>query len=248
VSRRVVLISSAVVIAAIGTLLVFLYVNSANERALAGQTTVKVLVANSDIGAGTPVSAIIDRGLLDQKTLPASAVSDSALSSTSPISKKISRVSIYKGQQILPAMFGTSTQQQTVAISHGHVAMSVSLGDPERVAGYVNPGGHVAVFMTTKPDSGQDSTKAKSRTRVLLGRVEVVAVGAVTTTPTQTQSSQRTPASTNNALLTLAVTQQQAEKVIFGQAHGDLYFALVNGKSKVRQDHGVGTDNLFTSA
>ena len=51
--RRTILIVSAVLLAAFGTLLVYLYVRGADNRADAGRTTQNVLVATTTIEAGT---------------------------------------------------------------------------------------------------------------------------------------------------------------------------------------------------
>ena len=51
--RRTVLLIAALVVAALGTALVWMYANRADERAQADAAPVEVLVATSDIGAGT---------------------------------------------------------------------------------------------------------------------------------------------------------------------------------------------------
>jgi pilus assembly protein CpaB len=243
VSRRIVLLVAAVMVAALGTTLVFLYANSANDRALAGQRPATVLVATDTIGAGTPAGDLQTGNLVKHKKVPQSALAPGALNDLRSVAKKTTSVRIYPGQQLLAAMFNAAGSQPAVAIPPGHLAMTVSLGDPQRVAGYVNPGSKVAVFLTT--DGDKDSKD--SRTRLLLPNMEVLAVGATTTKPQhKSTDNRRTPASDSLALLTLAVTQHQAEQIIFAQTKGALYFGLLSGKSSVTPaDKGVGSDNLF---
>ena len=48
------------------------------------------------------------------------------------------------------------------------------------------------------------------------------------------------------AILTLAVNQEDAQKIVFGSQHGQMYFALLRDGSKVTTtDPGVTAENLF---
>src|SRR5690606_773894 len=114
-------------------------------------------------------------------------------------------------------------------IPEGGVAISVQLGDPERVAGFVSPGSSVAIIA-----SGTSGDDEDPFTRTLLANVPVIGVGPSTVV------SQAQPGEDGNveqiptAILTLGVTQEQAEKIIFAQGGGgQLYFALMNEDSDV---------------
>ena len=53
---------------------------------------------------------------------------------------------IYPGEQILRNKFGTDlgVGESRLSIPKDKIAVSVNLSDPDRVAGFVNPGDHVA--------------------------------------------------------------------------------------------------------
>jgi pilus assembly protein CpaB len=87
-------------------------------------------------------------------------------------------------------------------------------------------------------------TGNKSATRVLLAKVTVIAVGPTTITP-PANAAQANPESQPRAMLTLALTQAQAEKIIFAQGNGTLYLGLLNDKSQVRPDAGINGKNVF---
>ena len=65
------------------------------------------------------------------------------------------------------------------------MAISVNLTDPARVAGFVNPGSEVTIFM-----SGTDPASTEPFTRMLLDRVTVLGVGSTTPTTTTTTTEE----------------------------------------------------------
>ena len=71
--------------------------------------------------------------------------------------------------------------QETLTIPDGNIAISVNLSDTGRVAGFVNPGAKVAIFLTTNGDKALPDI-----TRLLLPKVQVIAVGATTVVSTTT--------------------------------------------------------------
>lgn len=239
--RRLALLIAAVLVAALGTSLVFVYVRNADNRAVADQKPVTVLVAKTSIAAGTRVSDAAASGAFQTKELPKAAVPDGALSSVDPIKDQVALTTIFPGQQLLAGMFGaTAAATGSIAIPPGQIAASFSFGDPQRVAGFVQPGSNVAIFVTSSLQGNQQST------RVLLPKVTVIAVGPTTITPPATASQANTE-SLPRTILTLALTQTQTEKIIFAQsAGGTLYLGLLNDQSKVTPNTGVNAKNVFS--
>jgi pilus assembly protein CpaB len=122
------------------------------------------------------------------------------------------------------------------------IAMSINLTDTARVAGFVNPGDKVAIFMNSQGGAGLGSF-----TRLLLTDIEVIGVGTTTVVSTTTTDSSgaQTTEQLPRTLFTLGVTQAQAEKLMFASANGELAFGLLNPDSKVVPDNGTTADNLF---
>jgi pilus assembly protein CpaB len=122
------------------------------------------------------------------------------------------------------------------------MAISVNLTDTARVAGFVNPGSEVAIFL-----SGNVQPANEDFTRLLLDRVTVIGVGSttqVTTTTTDPEGAQ-TVEQLPRTLLTLSLDQDQVEKVLFAQGHGELAFALLTPDSKINSDAGTTAPELF---
>lgn len=240
--RRIVMVIVAIVVAALGTSVVVLYVRGADNRADAAYHAVKVLKAVKPIAAGESISDAQAAGKIELGTVPAGDRLPDALSSLDAVGKDVATTAIYPGEQIISDRLGTgaaaAAAQNALSIPKGKMAISVNLSDPQRVAGFVNPGANVAVFWTPS-----DNTKVS----LLLSKVEVIGVGATTiakTTTTDTSGAQTTD-SVPSTLLTLALSQADSERVIFASANGSLSFGLLTGDSQVAPSQGVTAKNLL---
>lgn len=238
--RRKVLLLVAAVIAAFGTLLVFLYVRGADTRADQRYSAVQVLKAVKQINPGETVDAAQAAGKIETASVSQKDLLTDALTSLDQVSGKVAVTPIYPGEQIVSSKFGATGASNALTIPKGKLAISINLTDPARVAGFVNPGDHVAIFMNGTGSGGQF-------TRMLLPDVEVI--GAGTTTVVSTTTTDPNGAQTTDqlpkTLLTLAVDQPQAERVLYASSNGDLAFGLLNNDSKVSKSSGVTQGNLF---
>jgi len=238
--RRRGLLIAAALIAALGTTLVFLYVRGADSRADARYHAVQVLRAVKQIDAGETVAAAQSAGKIEMGTVGAGQLLPNALTDLSSIDGQVAVTTIYPGEQIISSKFGASASGTTLTIPKGKLAVSVNLTDPARVAGFVNPGDQVAVFMQGTGDNGPFS-------RLLLPKVEVIGVGTTTVVSTTTTDSSgaQTTEQLPRTLLTLALDQSEAEKVLYAGGNGELALGLLNDDSRVRAGQGVSGQNLF---
>ena len=241
--RRRVLLVVAAIIAALGTLLVVLYVRGADTRADEKYHAVQVLKAVKQINIGETVASAQAAGKIELSTVGQGEQLPSALTSLDAINGMIAQTNIYPGEQIVSSKFGTNAaSSNALTIPKGLIAISINLADTARVAGFVNPGDKVAIFMNSSGGAGLGSF-----TRLLLSDIEVIAVG--TTTVVSTTTTDATGAQTTEqlprTLFTLAVTQPQAQKILFAAGSGELAFGLLNDESKVAADAGINADNLF---
>jgi pilus assembly protein CpaB len=244
--RRTLLLIAALVVAALGTTGVFLYVNGVDKRAGADYQLVNILVATAPIPAGQTAQQASDLGAIDTREYLAKSVEGlPAMSDISAIATQAALAPIAAGQPILATMFGELADTSLLPIPDGKIAVAIQLGDPARVAGFVAPGSEVAIMLTTTSPNG--ASQGQQATRVLLDRVEVIATGATTlvTTTTGSGNAQQTE-QLPKAIMTLAVDQAQAQKIVFGQQAGDMYFALLGKDAKVDpKDPGATAKNLF---
>ncbi|MGN6252339.1 MAG: Flp pilus assembly protein CpaB [Marmoricola sp.] len=244
IDRRKVLLVVAAVIAALGTLLVFVYVSGADTRAATRYKAVRVLVAVKQIDAGETVAAAQAAGKIQMGSVGQGQVLPGALTDLTSVTSDVALTTIYPGEEILSTKLGTTASSSGLTIPAGKMAVSVNLTDPARVAGFVNPGDEVAVFMQ---GTGAGAGASGPFSRLLLPKVQVIGVGTTTVVSTTTTSSsgQQTTEQLPRTLLTLALDQSEAERVLFASGNGELALGLLNDKSKVSTDQGVSGQNLF---
>jgi pilus assembly protein CpaB len=243
--RRRILLVVAVLVAALGSALVFLYTKGADTRAEEKFDTVEVLEATAVINPGEKFEDAQAAGKLALKAVAKDALLDGYQTTTDSLGGTVSLGTIYPGEQIISAKWGTSASTQSaLQIPDTNMAATVNLTDPARVAGFVNPGSQVAVFWTGLTPDG------KTMTKMLLPRVAVLGVG--TTTPVSTTTTDQSGASTTEqlprTLMTLSLSQLQAQKAIQGAATGELSFGLLTDQSESLDAADTNADNLFTQS
>jgi pilus assembly protein CpaB len=255
--RRRLLLILAVFVALIGTALVFLYVKSASKVA---ETTVYVAATNIDANEtwGTAVSS----AKVVAKSVPqsyADSVPGAVTSTTAIKDDEVATAPLYEGQLIVTSQFSTNAQAappppSALAIPKGYIAISVNLTDPDRVAGNIENGSHVAIFVTGDlTPTGSASAAAASgatvtTTRLLLPDVTVLNVGSPQPPSTSTKTDANGTETTEQlprTLLTVAVTQKEAQKVIVSSKALNLTFGLLTSDSVVHP--GPGTSTLVAS-
>lgn len=249
--RRTVLLLVAALIAAVGTSLVFLYVRGVDARASEQFEMVQVLKAVEIIEPGETLTAAQAAGKIEMGTVPRAQVLSGATTSVSDIGQNVALMTVYPGEQIVTSKFGQAGDQEVLSIPDGKMAISVNLTDPARVAGFVNPGAEVAIFISAEPEvtdvkTGETTTLPKF-TRLLLPRVQVIGVGTTTVVPTTTtdETGAQTTEQLPRTLLTLAVDQAEAERIIFAAKNGELAFALLTDNSTVKTGPGVTAESIF---
>jgi pilus assembly protein CpaB len=241
--RRRILLVAAVLVAAMGVALVFVYVKGADTRAEQRFETVQVLRATSLIETGESLEDAQAAGKLALQAVANDQLLDGYQENTESLAGTVALAPIYPGEQIIAAKFGaTAVAQSSLQIPDGKLAVSVNLTDPARVAGFVNPGSEVSIFL-----SSTDPSSAKQFTRLLMDRVTVLGVGS--TTPVSTTTTDESGASTTEqlprTLLTLALDQKQAERLLYSTTVGELAFGLLTENSTVAPGPGTTFESLF---
>jgi pilus assembly protein CpaB len=245
-ARRSVLLLVAVLIALIGTSLIVVYVQGIDARATEGQELVEVLVATESLEAGETVAAAQEAGKFEKNDVRRDDVVDGALSSTSSITDLVAVAPIYPGEQLIAKKFGTLGDTDSLVIPDDKMAVAVELTDFERVAGFVNPGNDVAIFGTAigpvRIAANGDETKLGDWTRIILARVPVVGVGttSVTSRTTQSEDGEEITEEVPKTILTVALTQAEAEKLVHADRTTDLTFALLGDQTASQDEPGVG--------
>jgi pilus assembly protein CpaB len=249
---RAVSIALALLLAVIGTGAVAAYVSRASARAVSGLRAVTVLVAQQQIPADTPAATAWQDGSLRAEQLPAQSVSAEAIGAiTADLGSLVTSTEIMPGQVLLrPMLVPTAQVSGGLAIPGSMVAVTIPLCLPQAVAGYVRAGSQVAIFDTFSTGSMSSSGSCSGgsisgqgsgiiETRVVLPRVQVLAVGAAASGQGSGAGSQ----SQGSVLVTLAVDQADAERVIELTETGLPYLAQLTPASQTGFD--IGSQSLF---
>jgi pilus assembly protein CpaB len=263
----------AVLLAAVGCVAVAAYVRTADKRALAGQKAVQVLVVRKKIPAGTTGQAIRTGGYTELVIMPAATVPADALGSIDTSLVALAVTADQQPRQLLlrGAFDVPSVRSGGFKVPDGMLAVSVSMRVPAQVAGYVRPGSSVAVFDTFTVAEGKgpghvpagdglsSNHEYSQATRLLLPKVQVLAIGGrgapgaqVGTQPTPSPSAAATggvsggqPADTGTVLITVAVTQDQAQRLVLATQTGSLYLALLGDGAEAKPGPGMDNYSLF---
>jgi pilus assembly protein CpaB len=257
--RTIVATVVAVLLALIGGAAVLLYAAGADARATASREPVQVLVATKRIPAGTTGKAIVQGGYVERVVMPAASVPVDAVGSIDAgLEDLVVTSDLQKRQLVLRGTFGeAAVRTGGLVVPDGRVAVTVEIGDAERVAGHVEAGAEVAVFDTFTVAEGLGRTPAGDglstdhkythATRLLLPRVEVLAIGERVETDAKTKGDSTSESKTKSqkVLVTVAVSQAEAEKLVLAATTGSLYFALLSDTSQVQPGAGVDNRTLF---
>jgi pilus assembly protein CpaB len=246
-NRRILLIASAVVLALVGTFAVYGYAKSADNRAVADTKAATVLVTTKRIPAGTSWADTVKGNYLKSEHLPTASVPSSALTNVAhaAIGKDaVAQADIAPGQIVLRQSYGTKTSQTGVlAIPKGDIAVSVQLPSDADVANYVAPGSDVIIFVTsqlkTKTKYAMTNGDDLMVTRTVVPRATVIATSNTAPTAVAGTTDATTTSTDSTTMLTLGLSQYDAERVILAQNAGSLYLGLLSSSSKVDQDGGV---------
>ena len=241
--RRTILLIVAALIAAIGAGLVFMYVRGVDARAAEEYDAVQVLQAVEVINPGETLAEAQTAGKIQMGTVGQAQVLPGATTSVADMGDMVALTTVYPGEQIITAKFGEAGEQEVLGIPDGQIAISINLTDTARVAGFVNPGAEVAMFVSASDSMGLD----EPTTRLLLPRVTVIAVGTTTVVSTTTtdEAGTQTVEQLPRTLMTLAVDQADAEKIMYAAANSEISFALLTDKSEVKPGPGVTADSVF---
>jgi pilus assembly protein CpaB len=258
--RRRLLLILAVFVAIIGTALVFLYVRGADNRASKQFSAVTVLTATQNIAAGETYDDAVKAGKIAPGQVAQSNLNTGYQTSITALNGKIAAVPIFKGQQIISSQFGNTvvSTSTNLPIPKGMIAISIQLSDPQRVAGNVYPGSRVAVFASGLggPEKAAGSGAAVGaddpsfgEVALLMPSVLVLNVGdpVQSTSTTTDQAGNQTSETLPRTLLTVAVKQKDAERIILAetQATGGLTLGLLTNTSQIKSGPGTTTANVW---
>ena len=142
--RRRILLVVAVLVAALGSALVFLYTKGADTRAEEKFDTVEVLEATAVIAPGETFEDAQAAGKLALQAVAKDALLDGYQTTSDSLSGTVSLGTIYPGEQIISAKWGQSAAvASALQIPDENMAVSVNLDRPRTRGRLRQPGSQV---------------------------------------------------------------------------------------------------------
>jgi pilus assembly protein CpaB len=221
----------ALVLAAIATIVIVNYVQSADERAREAEELAEVFVAQEDIPAGMAADEAISQGLIARDEIPTRAVPSGAIAQLSQIEGQIATVALVEGEVIVSQRFGATVAETggRFQVPDGLQAVSVQVSVIPGVAGFVEPDDMVSIVATLDASAPADDDEdapadAETRTQFLVQNARVLAVGQRVVTEEGGPSVRR---SDDSYIFTLAIEPADVEKLVFANTQGSLTFTLL---------------------
>lgn len=200
----------AVVLGLLAAVLTTVYVTNYRKNVQHGQQDVGVLVAATNIPAGTSGAAIVSGHMLVRKTIPRTALVPGAISSPDQIARLVSTQDVMVGEQVTTSRFGGANELGVRAKLKGTLRALQIAADPNQIlAGTLKAGDHVDVVGNLKVESSVGSSNTVHYDRVFLRDLLVLRA------PALADIKQADLSSTQHYNVMLAVTDSQASKLLF---------------------------------
>lgn len=226
---------AALVVAIVGTVLLFNYVQGADRRALANTETEDVLVVKQDVPAGTPASQLGQ--YVVTKAVPRTAVAADGVDDLGSLGSKVTSVALVPGEQLLSSRLVDANAYlgpARVEVPAGLQEITLRLGIERVVGGKVQAGDTVGIFI-----SMADEAAGGNGTQLTFHKVLVTAVQFSSGAPAQTQAqatqasstgalnadSQNKQTSSDSYLITFARNAVDAEKLVYATEFGKIYLS-----------------------
>jgi pilus assembly protein CpaB len=210
-------------------------VNTAEDRALAGEATVDVLVVAKPIEKGSAADEI--SGKVTTEKLPAKVRVDDAVSDLATLGEKVAAVSLLPGEQVIASRFVKPSALEAIGeveVPDGKHQVTVQLSPERSVGGRIEAGSTVGVLASFDPfdlhsvepvvvDGSlypAEGAKTPNSTHFILHSALVTSVQGEQVGTNEDDPNQ---APNGNVLVTLALSAPQVEKLVFTAEHGTLW-------------------------
>lgn len=229
---------AALVLAAVSTLALVRYVQGAEDRAVAGEELVDVLVATADIKAGTSAAELGDRVV--SESVQVKVRPENAVTAFKQIDGLVAAVDLVKGEQLLTSRFINpgafqGARSSSALLPKGANEVTFKLAAERALGGQLRPGDTVTVLAsfqssdneTVAPDGAvKAQQKSPDAAHVLLNRVTVVRIQFPEDANTSSKEKNGVAvAPTQDLYVTLAVDQPSLERAVFAAEFGKVWLS-----------------------
>ena len=262
---RIILLIVAIVLGVIAVVAVVSYISSIRTSVEEEVEKVEVLVAAQNIPKETPVETIIAADAVITEAIPRKYLADGVLTTLDNYEGYVTAAPVNKGEQITSTKFVKPEQIGLAFMIPGDmVAISIPVNEVIGVSNLINVGDKVNVIATFSPPGEEAAETAeetlaeevvieKEITKTLLWNVEVLYVGTRIVIVEEEEAGEVLGGETKKEIkasdirtVTLAVTPEDSEKLVFTEEMGSVWLALlpVDGIERI-ETPGRTLDNIF---
>jgi len=219
--KRTIVVGIAVAVGVAASVLSYLFLNNAQQRAYHNAKLVQAYVVVKAVPATLNGTDAVNDGYIQRKKIPEEFRPTSAVTSLSSIEGKLAVAPFGVGQVVVSSMFASTSSSNSFErlIGPGQVAITASVDQVHGVADFPSPGDKVDLMVSL---NGAET--------LLLQNVSVIAVGQSSTATVASIGQSTTATSTPNTsgLYTFTVTPTNAARIALAEQDGlGLYMTLV---------------------
>ena len=271
-NKKLVGVIAAVVMAIVGTGVLVLYVQGAEDRALEGEELVRVLTATAPIPAGTAAAQLEE--LVEEEDIPVKVAPEGVISDLVSVSGLVTAVELVPGEVLLANRFveagNVQARRGSVEVPEGLLEVTVAMSQEQFIGGVPVPGNSVAlialadrsdfVFQPNDPLAQQPIDPATGQPRTDEYKVSKIIIQQALVTNVQgnplpeqsaealTDPTQRVAPAAGSLLVTLAMEGPDAERLIYARdaqsLNANLHMAMHSGDALVPSE-GISVENII---
>ena len=201
----------ALLLAGFTTFLVFMYMKNMESQTQRAAEKKPVVVAKVNI----PTKTILKTDMLAIKEIPAEYVPEGVLSEIDAVLDKVLIINAMPGQMLFAKDIQDKKAELGLSfiIPAGKRAVSVQVDPAAGIAGMIKPGDVVDVLVTFEE---------QGKTVTVLQNVQVLAINQ----QTEMKEKDNSAKSEGSAIVTLALSLKDSEKLVMASSHGMLHLVL----------------------
>lgn len=187
-----------------------------------------VVVSKKSVAAKTRLEGAILKDAFELRELIASSVPDTAFTSIASLTNKYTSVTLLPDDIMTPMrlMDGDQIPNLARAVPSGKRAVSIAVSKVTAVGGFIQQGDFVDVIASFRPRNSEAITK------IVLQDIQVLAVGSTYEFDGSIPSSTPSIAAAKVELMTLAVTPNELERLMYLDSGASFRLVLKNPKDK----------------
>jgi pilus assembly protein CpaB len=225
-----------------GTVLLVGYVHGAEDRAVAGEKLVDVLIVAQPVKAGTAASAL--NGKVKLERVPARLRTQTAVTRLSDLHGLVTTADLALGEQLVRGRFAApGSLDAPGSIDTSNLVKLTALLDSQRAVGGQLKRGDAVVVVISAENQNQKAT------HVVIHQVPVITVmGAVVATSSTDKNNKDAPnaaGASGKVEVTLGLTEAQAGQFVWGLEHGSIWLGLEPAKADQSNTGTVTAGSVF---